>query len=169
MLNDNQDNEAVQSRNWHIVVFLAGVGLLFLVLVIRLYSLQFTHYEENLQRSENNRLRKVVLTAERGYIYDRNGNVLVRNRPSYQIALHAMSLPKKKEDRKVILNKLFQGKVTLKFTIAPGGEVISISIASSTTGYGEFDGEIKNAVSRWKFSKVKSGNTTVTIPFTFSE
>ena len=63
----------------------------------------------------------------------------------------------------------FQGKVTLKFTIAPGGEVISISIASSTTGYGEFDGEIKTAVSRWKFSKVKSGNTTVTIPFTFSE
>ncbi|WP_290723833.1 TonB family protein [Fibrobacter sp. UBA2449] len=63
----------------------------------------------------------------------------------------------------------FQGKVTLKFTIAPGGEIISISIASSTTGYGEFDGEIKNAVSRWTFSKVKSGNTTVTIPFTFSE
>lgn len=63
----------------------------------------------------------------------------------------------------------FQGKVTLKFTIASGGEVISISIASSTTGYGEFDGKIKNAVSRWKFGKVKSGNTTVTIPFTFSE
>ena len=63
----------------------------------------------------------------------------------------------------------FQGKFTLKFTIAPGGEIISISIASSTTGYGEFDGEVKNAVSRWKFSKVKSGNTTVTIPFTFSE
>lgn len=63
----------------------------------------------------------------------------------------------------------FQGKVTLEFTIAPGGEIISTSIASSTTGYGEFDDKIKNAVSRWKFSKVKSGNTTVTIPFTFSE
>lgn len=63
----------------------------------------------------------------------------------------------------------FQGKVTLKFTIAPGGEVISISIASSTTGYGEFDGAIKSAVGNWTFSKVKSGNTTVTIPFTFSE
>ena len=63
----------------------------------------------------------------------------------------------------------FQGKVTLKFTIAPGGEIISISIASSTTGYGEFDGVIKNAVSRWKFGKVESGNTTVRIPFTFSE
>ena len=63
----------------------------------------------------------------------------------------------------------FQGKVTLKFTIAPGGEVISISIASSTTGYGEFDAQVKGAVSRWTFSKVKSGNTTVTIPFTFTE
>ena len=63
----------------------------------------------------------------------------------------------------------FQGKVTLKFTIAPEGEIISISIASSTTGYGEFDNEIKTAISRWKFNKVKSGNTTVTMPFTFSE
>ena len=63
----------------------------------------------------------------------------------------------------------FQGKVTLRFTIAPGGEIISISTVSSTTGYGEFDNEVKYAVSRWTFSKVKSGNTTVTIPFTFSE
>jgi len=63
----------------------------------------------------------------------------------------------------------FQGKVTLRFTIAPGGEIISISTVSSTTGFGEFDNEVKNAVSRWTFSKVKSGNTTVTIPFTFSE
>lgn len=63
----------------------------------------------------------------------------------------------------------FQGKVTLKFTIAPGGEIISIAIASSTTGYAEFDNEIKNTVSRWTFKKIKAGNTTVTIPFTFTE
>ncbi|MDY6331647.1 MAG: AgmX/PglI C-terminal domain-containing protein [Fibrobacter sp.] len=63
----------------------------------------------------------------------------------------------------------FQGKVTLKFTIAPGGEIISISIVSSTTGFSEFDREIKDAVGRWTFNKVQSGNTTVSIPFTFSE
>ena len=63
----------------------------------------------------------------------------------------------------------FQGKVTLKFTIAPGGEIISIALVSSTTGYSEFDNEIKKSVGRWTFSKVKSGNTTVTIPFTFTE
>ncbi|SMP53656.1 AgmX/PglI C-terminal domain-containing protein [Fibrobacter sp. UWB10] len=63
----------------------------------------------------------------------------------------------------------FQGKVSLKFTIASGGEIISISVANSTTGYSAFDDEVKADVSRWKFNKVKSGNTTVTIPFTFSE
>ena len=63
----------------------------------------------------------------------------------------------------------FSGRVTLKFTIAPGGEIISISIASSTTGYAEFDNEIKNAVSRWTFGVIKSGITTVTLPFTFAE
>ena len=63
----------------------------------------------------------------------------------------------------------FQGKVTLKFTIAPGGEIISMSLVSSTTDYSEFDNEIKKSVGRWTFSKVKSGNTTVTIPFTFTE
>ena len=61
------------------------------------------------------------------------------------------------------------GKVTLRFTIASGGDIISISVASSSTGFAEFDNAVKNTVKRWTFSKVKSGNTTVTIPFTFSE
>jgi TonB family protein len=63
----------------------------------------------------------------------------------------------------------FAGKVTLAFTIAPGGDIISIKIASSTTGYGEFDSDIQGAVSRWRFKVIKSGNTSVTIPFSFSE
>ena len=63
----------------------------------------------------------------------------------------------------------FQGTVSLKFTIASSGEIISISIVSSTTGFDDFDREIQNDVGRWLFSKVKEGKTTVTIPFTFSE
>jgi TonB family protein len=63
----------------------------------------------------------------------------------------------------------FSGKVTLKFTIAPGGDVVSISVASSSTGYDEFDSEVKDAVSRWRWKAIKSGNVTVSIPFTFSE
>lgn len=63
----------------------------------------------------------------------------------------------------------FQGKITLKFTVMPSGRINNISIIASTTNFKEFDNEIKDAVRRWTFSEVPTGNTTVTIPFTFSE
>jgi TonB family protein len=66
-------------------------------------------------------------------------------------------------------NPGFFGKVSLRFTIAPGGEIINISIVDSTTGIAQFDNEVMNAVRIWVFEPVPSGNTTVTVPFTFSE
>lgn len=63
----------------------------------------------------------------------------------------------------------FQGQITLKFTIISSGEISDISIVSSTTQNREFDTEIQRYVSRWKFHKIKSGKTTVTIPLTFTE
>jgi len=63
----------------------------------------------------------------------------------------------------------FSGKVTLKFTIAAGGDIINISVVSSTTGYGEFDDAIKNTVATWKWKAIQSGNTTPTIPFNFED
>ena len=100
------DNDSVQTRNWNVLVFMAAVVILVLVLLIRLYSLQYTHYDENFKRSEKNRLRRVELVAERGFIYDRNGEVLVRNRPSFQIALQSLHLPRKKEGRDSVFNLL---------------------------------------------------------------
>ena len=100
------DNDSVQTRNWNVLVFMAAVVILVLVLLVRLYSLQYTHYDENFKRSEKNRLRRVELVAERGFIYDRNGEVLVRNRPSFQIALQSLHLPRKKEGRDSVFNLL---------------------------------------------------------------
>ena len=85
---------------------------------------------------------------------------VVRNRTPGLRHVYNMFLKKKRG---------FQGKVTLRFSIAPGGEIVSIAIVSSTTDYAEFDEAVKHAVSRWRFNKVKSGNTVVTIPFTFTE
>lgn len=102
------DNSETQNKHWHVLVFMIAVVILFAILLLRLFSLQYTHYDENLQRSDNNRLRKVELIAERGYIYDRNGIVLVRNRPSYQIALQAMNMPRKKAERDSVFNRLLR-------------------------------------------------------------
>ena len=107
-MSSNSDNENVQNRNWNVLIFMTAVFVLFVVLLFRLYSLQHTHYDENFQRSEENRLRRVELVAERGFIYDRNGEVLVRNRPSYQIALLSLNLPRKKADRDTVFRNLLQ-------------------------------------------------------------
>ena len=66
-------------------------------------------------------------------------------------------------------NPGLEGQITLKFTIVPNGEIFDISIVSSTTQNQKFDAEIQQNVSRWIFPKIKSGNATVTIPFTFKE
>lgn len=66
-------------------------------------------------------------------------------------------------------NPGFQGKITLEFTIAPKGEITDISIVSSTTQNSKFDAEIQKLVGSWVFLRVKSGETIVSIPFTFFE
>ena len=66
-------------------------------------------------------------------------------------------------------NPGFAGKVSLRFTIAPSGKIIKISHVSSTTGVALFDAAVKNKVKKWNFNKIKSGNTVITVPFTFSE
>jgi len=63
----------------------------------------------------------------------------------------------------------FSGRVILKFTITPSGNITAISIVSSTTDYPEFDKAIKNTVVAWKWKAVKGGNVTATIPFVFAE
>ncbi len=63
----------------------------------------------------------------------------------------------------------FAGKVTLKFTIAPSGDIIKMSIVSSTTSNKEFDRKVMAKVKMWKFEVIKSGRIAITIPFTFSE
>lgn len=61
------------------------------------------------------------------------------------------------------------GTVSLRFTILPGGEVAQCEIVRHTTGNDAFAEEIRTTVQTWTFQKVKSGNTTVTIPFSFTE
>ncbi|MFN7044670.1 MAG: penicillin-binding protein 2 [Flavobacterium sp.] len=55
-----------------------------ILLIIRIFYLQVI--DENLKlQSENNAIKKVFDFPERGYIYDRNGKLLVANQPSYDI------------------------------------------------------------------------------------
>jgi len=57
------------------------------------------------------------------------------------------------------------GKITLKFTIAPSGDIVAIEIVSSNTGDAALDTEIKDKAHRMKFDSIERGNVTVTYAF----
>jgi penicillin-binding protein 2 len=60
---------------------------LFGILFLRLWFLQLLQGEEMQQRSEHNRIRLQDLPPWRGMILDRSGQVLVANRPSYELVV----------------------------------------------------------------------------------
>jgi penicillin-binding protein 2 len=65
----------------------------FLVFCMRLYSLQIVSGASYQEQAAVNRLRVIDADAPRGVIYDRNGEILARNRPSFVIAVIPADLP----------------------------------------------------------------------------
>ncbi|RAR64240.1 penicillin-binding protein 2 [Onishia taeanensis] len=64
-----------------LVVLLTGA------LMARLVYLQVVQHDVYITRSENNRVRVEPLPPTRGLIYDRNGELLAENRPTYNLTL----------------------------------------------------------------------------------
>src|SRR5690554_4080550 len=67
--------------------------LLLLVLVYRFYSLQVVHFEDYTTLSERNRVHVLPIPPTRGLIYDRNGELLAENRPSYTLSVVQERVP----------------------------------------------------------------------------
>ena len=61
--------------------------LVFGLLIGRLYQLQIIQGADFQDQSEENRERIIEIPAARGVIYDRNGEILARNKPSFEIAV----------------------------------------------------------------------------------
>lgn len=78
------------------------VTLLFFLLLMRLWYLQIIKVDEYRAMSENNRLRFLPVAASRGALMDRNGTVLVNNRPSFSLAI----IPQEVDNVEVTLDRL---------------------------------------------------------------
>jgi TonB family protein len=68
------------------------------------------------------------------------------------------------EDESFKLSSDLSGKITLRFIIAPSGNITDIFIVSSTTDYPEFDNKFKGLVSKRIMEEV---GATVTVTFNF--
>ncbi len=84
MLEGFMANGARESRSR---CLLGALLILFGVLCIRLYLLQIADWEHYRIQSEKNTMRPVPIEASRGMVRDRNGIILVDNRPSYTISI----------------------------------------------------------------------------------
>lgn len=82
---DSHGRGSVKELRSRIVIAMALVVIAFIVLVVRLYTLQILRGEELSQRGQRNFVQHVEIRHDRGIIFDRNGEILVDNRPSLDL------------------------------------------------------------------------------------
>jgi penicillin-binding protein 2 len=93
-----------RERNAKSLFLIVTTAILFSFIILRLAFLQIIQADLNIRLSKENSMRLRVILPPRGCIYDRNGEILARNRPSYSICVLPSKLKKKKE----IIAKLCQ-------------------------------------------------------------
>jgi penicillin-binding protein 2 len=69
-------------------------GILFSFFIYQTFSLQVSSYTDYEIASLENKTREILIQPRRGIIYDRNGTIIVNNKPRYNLILN----PSKIED-----------------------------------------------------------------------
>ncbi len=67
------------------IVSFFGIIVLIAVLLTNLYNIQINNFQNYKTRSNDNRIKVVPISPNRGLIYDRNGIILAENRPVFNL------------------------------------------------------------------------------------
>lgn len=90
----NQEEKVSEGlEKWRFTAIYALLGIILVIYVIRLFSLQIINGKDYLEQAEENRLSNVSVATQRGNIYDRNGIVLAQNVASYDVIITPANLP----------------------------------------------------------------------------
>ena len=99
-INKNENN--LKNFNFFWGVVLVVIALL-LLRTFYLQGVKGTYYRDV---AENNRIRSVAVKAPRGIIWDRNGQVLARNIPSFDVVFTPIDLPTIENERDLLYGQL---------------------------------------------------------------
>lgn len=80
-----------------------GIALLMMLFVGKLGFLQIAKGEEFRGLAEQNRTRVRIIPAKRGVIYDRNGIILAKNDPTFDVVTSIKQLPENVNERQDVL------------------------------------------------------------------
>ena len=106
-LRSDERGPAMGSRLALRIAIFGGVAVvLFAVLFFRLWRLQVLDGEQYLAEAKNNRTREYKVSAPRGEILDRNGELLVGNRTSLALQVNPRKLPEDPVERRAELSQL---------------------------------------------------------------
>ncbi|MBD3311726.1 MAG: penicillin-binding protein 2 [Candidatus Magasanikbacteria bacterium] len=89
-----------------IFLFTLFLLLFFFGLLGRVFYLQIIKGSDYRSMAEDNRQRIIPIASERGLIYDRNLVQLAKNIPNFSIALMPQYLPRDKEKRELVIDRL---------------------------------------------------------------
>src|SRR3990170_6276153 len=84
------------------LIALAGV----LILFGKAFYLQVVSNNYYASLAEGNRVRHISIQSVRGIIYDKDGNPLVENKPTFDVSIIPEDLPTNAEDRLVTIEKI---------------------------------------------------------------
>jgi len=86
----------------------AFIIFIFLILLIRFGQIQLFEYKQYKKRADINSIRAIPISAPRGMILDRNGQILVDNFPTYILT----AMPSKENDNNYSIISSCTGKDT---------------------------------------------------------
>lgn len=105
-----------------------SVVLIFIILLGQLIRIQVIQGEGLRARADQNRFRLVEVRGQRGVMYDRNGQLLVRNRPSFNVVAIPADLPDDDDDAYEILKEVdriisaYEGTSAFDAVARPAGD-----------------------------------------------
>jgi penicillin-binding protein 2 len=75
------------SRNRRAHLARLAIGIVLGVLLAGFFRLQVVQHDQHLAQSNSNQVRSIPLAAPRGFMYDRNGQIIAENLPAYSVSL----------------------------------------------------------------------------------
>jgi penicillin-binding protein 2 len=92
-MNNGKFEHKPDIQKWRMIALYIVIAGVFVFFGIRLFSLQIVDGQNYLARADSNRTNTISVATQRGIIFDRNGTVLARNVPSYNVVITPANLP----------------------------------------------------------------------------
>lgn len=89
------------------------IGIVGLVLIVTAFRLQVIEHASLLQQAKQNSTRQIIYHPPRGIIYDRNGKVLAKNIPHFELVLDTSLVPPELEIPDFLNSLSFQKTIPL--------------------------------------------------------